>query len=300
MPDRDGARGPDRLDLMIAGAQKAGTSALLSYLGRHPGVVAQRRPELNYFVNPAVGGSSFAEVSSHYFGPTPAGGAPVVVGKLAGLMYEPSGLAKLHREQPTARAVVLLRDPIKRAFSAYLHARSKGREPLGSFEEALAAGPERFGEDTKSARICAYVDRSLYARHLRVVFEHLGRDNVDVVFLDDLTSHPRAVAATILSAWDLDPTALPEQLPHENRARTARSDNLASLRRQGGRVGRALPQAVRDRLRSVYLSVNERSTGGPVLSPKTAYRLRREFEAPNADLAGLLGLDPESVWPGAD
>ena len=303
-PTRDESRapraGPDRLDLVIAGAQKAGTSSLLAYLARHPGVTAQRQPELNYFVNPTTGASSFADVSSHYFGPAP-GRDTVVVGKLAGLMYEPEGLARLHREQPGARAVVVLREPVARAYSAFQHARARGREPLESFEEALDADPSRFGEDWNSRRICAYLDRSLYARHLRVVFEHLGRDAVDVVFFEDLTADPMTVAGQVLTRWGLDPSDLPARLPRENPARAARSGTLASIRR--GRPARALrrvlPRAARDRLRRTYRNLNEMPTEGPGLPAAVERRLRLRLAPANAELAELLGVDLSRVWPGA-
>ena len=299
--DESGAprAGPDRLDLVVAGAQKAGTSSLLRYLARHPRVTAQRQPELNHFVNPAEA-STFTDVSHHYFGPAPVGDT-LVVGKLAGLMYEPEGLARLRREQPRARAVVVLREPVARAYSAYLHARARGREPLDSFEEALDADPARFGDDWNSRRICAYLDRSLYARHLRVVFEHLGRDAVDVVFLEELTADPRAVAGHLLSRWGLDAGDLPAQLPRENVARTARSPALASARR--GQMGRALrrvlPQAARDRLRLTYRTLNELPTGSPGLPPDVERRLRLRLDPANAELAELLAVDLSRVWPRA-
>jgi Sulfotransferase domain len=297
-PRADGA-GPARLDLIIAGAQKAGTTSLLAYLAHHPRVTTQRQPELNYLVNPTTPRSAFTDVAGHYFGPDAAAGT-VVVGKLAGLMYEPEGMAKLRREQPGVRAVVVLREPVARAYSAYLHARARGREPLDSFEEALAADPARFGADENSRRICAYLDRSLYARHLRTVFAHLGRDAVEVVFLEDLTADPRAVAGQVLSPWGLDPDALPARLPRENPAREARSSSLAALRRGPGRaLRRALPGAARDRLRRAYRSLNELPTDAPGLEPDVQHRLRARLAPANAELAELLGVDLARVWPGA-
>lgn len=299
-PTRGSLAGPERLDVVIAGAQKAGTSALLAYLAQHPGVTAQRQPELGYLVGPPPE-ATFPAVSAHYFGPASAAGT-VVVGKLAGLMYEPSGLARLRREQPAARAVVVLREPVARAYSAYLHARARGREPLDSFEEALDADPARFGEDANSRRICAYLDRSLYARHLRVAFEVLGRDAVDVVFFEDLVADPRAVADQVLSRWGLDAAALPECLPRANPARVARSDGLASIRRgrTGRLVRRALPTAVRDRLRRAYRAVNERPAEDRGLEPEVARRLRMRLQAANAELEDLLGVDLSRVWPVAN
>lgn len=298
-PPRAGGAGPARLDLIIAGAQKAGTTSLLSYLSHHPRVTPQRQPELNYLVNPTTPGSTFADVAAHYFGPDTAEDT-VVVAKLAGLMYEPEGLAKLRREQPGARAVVVLREPVARAYSAYLHARARGREPVDSFEEALAADPARFDGDENSRRICAYLDRSLYARHLRTVFTHLGRDTVDVVFLEDLTADPRAVAGQVLSPWGLEPAALPARLPRENPAREARSSSLATLRRGPGRaLRRALPGAARDRLRRAYRNLNELPTDAPGPGPEVQRRLRARLAPANAELAELLGVDLDRVWPGA-
>ena len=124
------------LDLMIAGAQKSGTSSLLSWLGTHPRILAQKRPEMTWFTDDDGPAGGFSD--EFYFDANP--GNCLRLGKLAGLMYSDQGLDRLVAHSPEVATIVVLRDPVERAYASFWFARRRGREALDDFEQAVEPG----------------------------------------------------------------------------------------------------------------------------------------------------------------
>ena len=114
---------------VVAGAQKCGTSTLHSLLQDHPHVLMSRPKELHFFDRHWERGldwyaSQFTPGPDHQqFGES----TPVY-------MYDAVGRQRMIETLPEARIVVILRDPIKRAYSHYRQYRNTEREPAPTFE----------------------------------------------------------------------------------------------------------------------------------------------------------------------
>jgi hypothetical protein len=292
------------VDIMIVGAHKAGTSTLLRYLGAHPGVCAQVRPEMTYFMDPRLHHQDLATYRDRYFGVLrrPSDLDLVYVGKLALLMYDQHGLERLGRHNPDVQTVAILRDPVRRAYSDFWFARLKGREPLALFEEALRGNRARFGADHNGARRCEYLDHSLYAKHVERLYELFGRNQVHVFILEEFHRDSAATVQPLLRHFDLDPALLPDLAKTANAARRPRSLRLARLPRSQNSaalaVKRMLPRAARDAILHRVRRFNEVPWSPPPMNAATEDELRAYFAGPNHDLERLLGRDLSSLWPG--
>jgi hypothetical protein len=152
---------------LIIGAQKAGTTSLFTWLAQHPDVQPSRPKEVHFFDNNF--GSGVAWYRSH-FG---IGRRSVILEASPYYLFHPAVPARVRLTLPDARLIVILRDPVDRAYSHYHHSVRHGREPL-SFEDALAAERERLGtsdRDLETGRCghsynhqhYSYAARSLYA-----------------------------------------------------------------------------------------------------------------------------------------
>ena len=104
---------------------------------------------------------------------------------------------------PDAKLIVLLRDPVRRAYSHYWHERDKGRESL-TFEDAIAAEPGRI--DIAQARLAdgalershehqhfSYLARGRYAEQLERWFALFPRERFLILRFEDLVADPLAV-----------------------------------------------------------------------------------------------------------
>jgi hypothetical protein len=150
-------RGHTLPDFLIIGGAKCVTTSLHGWLVEHPSV-ARTEKEIHFFnINYYHGAdwyrthfpkeSERAEFVRREGRPLLAGeGTPTYMAHY----WTSERAAKL---VPEAKLIVCLRDPIDRAYSQYHHFRRRGTEPIETFEEAIAAEPERLsGEHERQLR----------------------------------------------------------------------------------------------------------------------------------------------------
>jgi hypothetical protein len=167
---------------LIVGAMKAGTTSLFNYLATHRRIKGSFIKELNYFNH--NWDRSLEWYSSAF--PFPGHWASVVMEATTDYLYHPFTPERVKQTLPTPKLIVLLRNPVHRAYSHYQHEVRQGREDLG-FQEALEQQEERI----KSTRLkyftdptyqgigklhYNYKDRGIYADQLERWFRHFDRD----------------------------------------------------------------------------------------------------------------------------
>ena len=152
------------------GAQRAGTTWLYGCLAEHPEVFMSREKELYFFSkNYSLGHDWYA---AHF---ADAASAKALGEITPDYMYRKPALERIATDLPNVSGVIVLRNPIDRAISAYaLHVE---QYPGLSFREAV---------DSDSRLI----DRGFYTRHLETVYQYLPRENVKLLFYDDIASAP--------------------------------------------------------------------------------------------------------------
>jgi hypothetical protein len=141
----------DLPDFMIIGAKRGGTTSLYNYLLEHPRVLpllpSRQRIKGAHFFD-----SNFSRGMRWYRSHFPTGayrrvrerdGRPVVAGEASPYyLFHPLAAERAARLVPDTKLIVLLRDPVERAWSHYKERVRHGAEPLG-FEEAIELEPER-------------------------------------------------------------------------------------------------------------------------------------------------------------
>jgi hypothetical protein len=282
------------VDIMIVGAGRSGTSSLLRQLGQHPGLRAQTTPEITWFSDPQDVEAD-PDILSQAYWSVQADDPVLRVGKAAGLMYEPAGLARLRATSPGAQLAVILREPVERTRSAYWYGRAKGLEPLDSFEDAVWADPARF-DGSPTGRELAYLDWSHYARYLSGLFDAFGRERVHVIFLDEFVADPRRAVDGLMQAVSLDAALLPDTPRKDNAAIRARRPELAKARRRQSGVRRLVPARARRAVRLAYRRTNEVPTTLPPLDPRVERDLQTHFQEHNDQLEQLLGRPLPGSW----
>lgn len=190
-------------DALIIGAMKSGTSSLHYYLTQHPQVIAPLRKEVHYFDLNFARGEPWYRAN---FGRADAPGLNIDSSPY--YLFHPQVPQRAHALLPNARLIVLLRDPVRRAYSHYWHERDKGREPL-SFEDAIAAEPERIERDherlargeierSEAHQFFSYLARGRYAEQLERWLQFYPRQHLLVLRFEDLAREPLPVLNSTL------------------------------------------------------------------------------------------------------
>jgi hypothetical protein len=196
---------------VIVGAQKAGTTQLFSYLVTHPRVMAGAKKEIDYFSrNPD---KSIEWYRSRF--PLRAHVAwrqAQVLEASPSYMPIPRALRQMQSVLPEARVIVILRDPVSRAFSHYQHRKTRHLESR-TFEEAVADElraneflPARGVALRPEARdMWEYVARGYYALQLELIFHLYPRDRVMVVDSADLFADTNTTCQQVFEFLGVEP-----------------------------------------------------------------------------------------------
>ncbi len=223
---------------LICGGQRCGTTSLYRALAAHPVVLkAVLHKGVHYF------DTGYHRGLGWYRGHFPllraaarverAHGAPAQTFESSPYyMYHPQAAGRIARDLPGVRVVVLVRDPVERAYSQHAHEVARGFETEPSFTRALELEPARLrGQEERLRRDGAYYSfshqhhayrgRGEYARYLERMAALLGRERVKVVESERFFADPGAVYDEVLDFLGLPRLGHPTFLRHNGRARSA-------------------------------------------------------------------------------
>jgi Sulfotransferase domain len=221
-------------DYLIVGAQRSGTTSLYRYLAQHPNVgAAVVRKGAHWFDTGYDHG--LAWYRSHFptrlrksFVERVRDGAFITGEGSPYYMFHPLAPARIARHLPEAKLIVLLRNPVDRAYSHHQHEVARGFEHL-SFEDAVESESERLAGETDrmleeplyysfNHQHYSYLARGRYAEQLEVLLGLFPRERVLVLRSEDFFANPPREFGRILDFLDL-----PAWSPRSFRAENARS-----------------------------------------------------------------------------
>jgi hypothetical protein len=182
----------DQVNFIVAGVQKAGTTAIHDFLAQHPHVALLRDQALHFFDRKEhFSASETGPVEPDYrilHGNFDPGWRWRVAGEVtADYLYYPGALERIAHYNSKMKLIISLRNPVGRAFSQWNMRRAKDQELL-EFLDALKRDQE-IGI-WQRPRGNAYLARSLYAPQLEQVFELFPREQVLVLKYEDLRANP--------------------------------------------------------------------------------------------------------------
>jgi len=209
-------------DFLVIGAQRSGTSSLYKWLEAHPAIVASLRKETEFLT------ARWCHGLGWYRGHFPSRyrrrfesrlrGRPLMTFEASpNYLFHPWAPARAATLVPDARLVALLRNPVDRAFSHYLHEVRGGRETL-SFEAALDAEAQRLEGEEQAMAVdpCyrslaweqkSYVRRGRYAEQVERWHHAFAPDRLLVVRSEDLYADTPGAYGRIVKFLGLQPWA---------------------------------------------------------------------------------------------
>jgi hypothetical protein len=182
---------------------KGGTTALSAFLDRHPEITMAAGKEAHFFDTDFHFAGANPDYAAYHARFAPGPGTRVLGDATPVYLYLESVLPRVLAYNPRMRWVVLLRQPVDRAYSHWNMVRQTGDEPL-SFLDAVAAEPERLTTD-RGRRLYSYLDRGFYARQLRRLFARVPRDRVLVLRSEELRRDHFGTLRRVFAFLGVDP-----------------------------------------------------------------------------------------------
>jgi hypothetical protein len=214
-------------DFLIMGTQRGGTTSLYRYLAEHPAVIpAVLNKGVHYF------DTNFGHGDTWYRSHFPSDPYKAVVRRRTGstrvvtgegspyYMFHPLCPERISHTLPTARFIVMLRDPIGRAYSHYEHERARGFEDL-PFEQALAEEETRLAGEEERMRADphyvsyehqhhSYIARGRYVDQLRRWHEYVEPERLLVIDSGAFFGDPDTGYREVLRFLELPERTLPK------------------------------------------------------------------------------------------
>jgi hypothetical protein len=282
------------------GAPKAGTTALHAALARHPQVYASPVKEPKYYLccdspPPAYSGPGDAHSRREWIWRQADyaalfAAAPPDALRLESTpfyLYVPAARRRIADELPEAKLIVVVRDPIDRAYSNWMHLWVDGLEPLSDFVAAWRAEDERVAAGW--APFWHYRRLGRYGEQLADLLGRVDRDRVLVLRYWQLVSEPVATLNRVASFLGIAGDQIVTVPPDNSRPFVApglRTSVLGRVIRAGAAAGQLFPPAVWRRASGPLLAALR--YGGSMRRPKLGTEQRKELLADCADDIALL------------
>ncbi|HMB05265.1 MAG TPA: sulfotransferase, partial [Isosphaeraceae bacterium] len=269
----------DRLpDFIIIGAMKSATSTLHEQLAVQPGIFMSRPKEPNFFSNDEI----VARGPDWYRALFAAADWRDLCGESSmhytKLPTYPRTIERMIRALPRVKLIYIMRDPIDRLVSQYLHYSIRGEIDV-PIDEALARHPE-------------LTDYSRYSMQLEPFLGAFGPESVLPVFFERLVKHPQAELERICRfigyegqpRWDCVMRA--QNVTSEQMRKSVLREMIISLPVLSGLRRRLVPRRWSECLKALWRVSPER----PRLRSESVDRLRAVFDGDLARLGDWLGI----------
>ena len=291
-------------NFLIIGAPKAGTTALYHYLSEHPQIYMSPHKEPRFF---ALEGEPienfrgpgdltnlklvtdienyrtlFKEVSNE-----------VAIGEASvWYLYSPKAPERIRHYIPDAKLIAILRDPVERAYSNFLHLVRVDLEPLTDFAQAMSAQEERISNNWSPR--WHYKQRGFYYAQLKRYFDQFDRDQIRIYLYEDFTTNSIDVLQDIFRFLGVDDTFVPDTSQKHNASGIPRNKALYKFLRRSNPIKNILTpflpsKRLRQHVKANLMNLNTRKK--PQLLPDVRTQLIEEYREDILRLQELIQRD---------
>lgn len=282
-------------NFICVGAPKCGTTTLYDILRTHPNIYLSAFKEPHFFNVPENYAKGIAYYEQEYFSDVQE---EKCVGEFTPSYIFDSAVPRRIKEHlgSDVKILMMLRKPVDRAYSHYLHTLRDGFEKY-SFEEALEKEKGRLQTDNYYYKLkYSYASQGRYARHLKAYLEHFDAAQIKVVLFEDFVQDQSKVVNEVLSFLGLEPILMESEVK-SNPARSARFAWVNQLMASKGLfkqvVKKMFPsKKLRQTIRTFIMESNSKKMSvKPLEDSKKAQLFDQYFLEDVRELEDLLKID---------
>lgn len=193
-------------DFIIIGTPKGGTTSLYNYLIQHPNIYSAYRKEVDFFIHYYNFGinwyKSFFPLSMYKFIIKILFKKKFITGEASpSYMFDPNAPRRVSALLPKIKLIILLRNPVERAYSHYNMQVRRGWEPL-SFEASIQKEQERIGCEIEKAlknenyntfliQLFSYLSKGVYIKQIKNWVKYFSKQQFLILKSEDFYDNPK-------------------------------------------------------------------------------------------------------------
>lgn len=188
----------DKIDIMIIGAQKAGTTSLKKLLSKHPDIITHFPQEFVFFSKKDNHRNiDFTEAFNHCFPKEVQNSKIKILAKNATIYSNPTAIESLYNHNPSCKIIFSVRNPVKRAFSSYKMENFYGWAKK-DFNEIVKNDIKKYlhsnekvnGNDDASLYFKIFIEWGQYSVFLKKIYDFFPKEQVLIVQFDNFVKDP--------------------------------------------------------------------------------------------------------------
>ena len=286
-------------NLLVVGAAKCGTTSLHNYLKQHPDVFMTEHKEPHFLINSEIGESRVHKA--------------VITLEKYKKMFKTEGKYRYKGESsvmylafpefsiksikkyltPDVKIIIMLRNPIERAFAGYLHNLRYNPSENLSFEEAIENSEDRYNKDIDITPDTRYLHVGEYYSQVKV-FMNEFKKNMHVIFYDDYVSNIDLCFEKIFDFLEIEKIAIDTSMRHMEGGWMFRNKFLRNIlipqNNFKSLIKSILPnKKIREGLKQKIMNISTVET--LQLSSAMRNKLKTYYKQDVSDLAKLLNRD---------
>ncbi len=287
---------------MIIGAQKAGTTSLKNYLSQHPHIESHFQTEFSYFTDPEEYAKGYDFAFTKYISNKDLPSDIRIVAKNAVNYASDKDLQLLYNHNPEAILVLILRNPVERAYSSYNMEKTFNADWMEMNFSGLIRILEQKDYDNLFYKL--FIKMGLYADYLEMVYKYFPKNQVKVILFEEMQQDPLKVCRELFSALGVSTSYVPDVTVIHNKTAKTRSRTVGKfldwLRDNDNYFKRfakmILPHDTFVNLSYKLIELNKsKSKKIAPLDPEVRIKLEDYYRPYNQRLEKLTGIDI-SIW----
>ncbi|MGF1479793.1 MAG: sulfotransferase domain-containing protein [Cyanophyceae cyanobacterium] len=296
-------------NFLVIGAAKAGTTSLYTYLQQHPQIYLSPVKETNFF---AMEGENLnykypasktidnylsqCQTDLHTYQKLFEGVSDEkAIGEISPMyLYETQAPERIHHYIPDVKLIAILRNPVDRAYSGFLHTIRDNLEPIADFEQAIQEEPKR--RESNWWWGFFYVHPGFYYEQLTRYFQKFERSQIKIYLYEDFQKQPTPLLQDLFRFLQVNESFMPDMSAKYNVTGIPRNKVLYKALNQRNLFTLALRLLLPSKLyESFTTDIKNRSLTKPELTSDVRKHLIQVYKEDILKLQDLLQKDL-SAW----
>lgn len=292
-------------NFLIIGPAKSATTSLYQYLNQHPEIYMSPVKEPRFFAyegenldfagpgDEIVAKSSITALDSYRALFDGVKNEAAIGEASPNYLYVPKAPERIRHHIPDARLIAILRNPVERAYSNFMHNIRDGFEPLSDFGQVLREEQTRIRN--RWAPRWHYRNQGFYYAQLMRYFETFERNQIKIILYEEFAANTRSLMGDLFRFLDVDDKFAPDVSTRYNMSGIPQNQIVNSILKQHQRFQTLSKRFIPERLRRVARNVRNNNLVKPTIPTAIRNELIDEYKDDIMKLEKLIEKDL-SAW----